>query len=297
MAYRRIPSLNWLRVFEAAARAESFSAAAHILNMSPSAVSQQVSALEHYLGEQLFERHARRVKLSEAGQLFLPTVHDSLAAIETSAAELFGLERTEQLSVEANTVFAMSWLAPRLSGFQEAHPDVVFSIKCVDHFDARNPGRADIVISFGPGAWDEGETTELFSETVFPVATPSVAKRIREPADILRHRLIDVTGHRQTWRLVLGRLDLDADDVGQTTYVTNTPLAFSMAASGDGIALARAPASDWLADQLGLVPCLDDLQVRGDGAYVLATRPAKRRRAIATAFRDWLIAESTAHEH
>lgn len=294
MVHRRIPSLNWLRVFEAAARTESFSDAAHILNMSPSAVSQQISALEHHLGEPLFERHARRVKLSEAGALFLPTVHDSLAAVETRAGELFGAGATEQLTIQVATIFAMSWLAPRLAAFQDAHPGIALRIDCMDHFDGRSAGRADVVISIGPSGWTEGETVPLFPETVYPVAAPDVARAVGSPDDLMRHRLIEVTGHRQTWRLVLARLGVETEDEPGTTAVSTTNLAFSLAASGFGIALARSPATDWLAERFGLERLLDDFAIGGEGAYILATKPANRRRRVASVFRDWIVAECAA---
>lgn len=294
MAYRRIPSLNWLRVFEAAARTESFSAAASILNMSPSAVSQQISSLEHHLGEKLFERRSRRVRLSDAGALYLPTVHRALASIEDSTAELFGLEKQEQLTVQANSVFAISWLAPRIDRFHTAHPGVSLNLVCLDHFDTLASRRADIVISFGPAAWDEGDTTPLFSETIYPVAIPSVASQLSAPADLLKHRLIDVTGHRQTWRLVLGRLGLDASDSQTVSLASNTNLAFALAESQRAIALARAPATDWVMEKHGLVRCLAGFEIRGEGSYILATRPPSRRRKIAEAFRDWIVSEVAA---
>jgi len=295
----RIPSLNWLRVFEAAAQTESFSAAANILNMSPSAVSQQISALEHRLGENLFVRSARRVQLSDSGAAFLPTVREALSSIETSAARLFGSDAGEHLTIEANTIFATSWLAPRLAGFTDRHPGIGLDVNCVDRFHADGHERADIIVSFGPSPWPRRETVTLFSETLYPVATPDVAASIETPADLLGHRLIDVAGHRLTWRLVLGRLgvgtDEEVDDHAterSLLVVSNTTLAFSLAAAGGGIALARRPATDWQADQFGLVRCLAGAEIGGEGSYVLASHPTGTRSKAAEMFRDWLISEA-----
>ena len=270
MAYRKIPSLNWLRVFEAAAQTESFSAAANILNMSPSAVSQQISTLEHHLGEKLFTRGPKSVRLTENGLLFLPTVRDALSSLETGAAQVFGLDQDEHLIVEANTIFATSWLAPRLPAFEALYPNVNLNIACVDQFTNTGHDQADVIISFGPTAWDKGETTPLFSESIYPVASTELASQITHPEDLTQHRLIDVTGHRQTWRLMLGTMGLNPETRHPYSFVSNSNLAFCLAAAGSGIALARAPATDWLVNTHGLVRCLPDQEVRGEGSYILA---------------------------
>ncbi len=291
MAYKKIPSLNWLRVFEAAAQTESFSAAASILNMSPSAVSQQISALEHHLDKKLFLRKAKSVSLTENGYLFLPTVREALSSIETNAAMLFGLDRDQQLSVSATTIFATSWLAPRITEFQALYPEVSLSITCDEQALNAIHSPADIVISFESSAWTGDEATALFSETLYPVALPHVASTIQHLSDLNQHRLIDVAGHRQSWRLILGGTGDAGENQRPYSVVSNTNLAFCMAASGGGIALARTPATDWLAEQHGLTTCLPDMQIRGEGSYFLTVRPSRQRRDIATAFRDWIMEE------
>ena len=96
-----VPSLNWLRVFEAAARCESFSRAAAQLNMSPAAVSQQVRALEERLDMALFERHAHAVTLTEVGRAYLPSVQQALLTLENATEGLFGAARAQQLFVQS----------------------------------------------------------------------------------------------------------------------------------------------------------------------------------------------------
>ena len=107
---RGIPSLNWLRVFEAAARLENFARAAEFLHMSTSAVSQQIKALESHLGEELFNRGPRHVELTDAGHAFLPTVRQSLASIEETTASLFGQNKDNTLTLQADLNLALSWL-------------------------------------------------------------------------------------------------------------------------------------------------------------------------------------------
>lgn len=107
----RVPSLNWLRVFEAAARTESFARAATQLNMTPAAVSQQVKALETRLGTPLFHRHAHAVTLTETGRAYLPSVQQSLLMLETATAGLFGETREQRLYVQSVLLFAHGILA------------------------------------------------------------------------------------------------------------------------------------------------------------------------------------------
>ena len=102
---KTIPSLNWLRVYEAAARMENFARAGEFLNLSTSAVSQQVKALEKHFGEALFERHPRSVKLTDAGHAFLPAVRQALRTVEESAATLFGEEKEYTLTLQADQIF------------------------------------------------------------------------------------------------------------------------------------------------------------------------------------------------
>ncbi len=300
MPYSRIPSLNWLRVFDAAARTESFTAAARILNMSPSAVSQQIGALEGHLKAELFLREARSVRLSEAGYRFLPTVTHALSSLEATAALIFDRKGDEHLILQADTIFATSWLAPRLAGFEERNPGIRFNISCIDvQSGPTHAGTwlesADVMITFGPMPREWQNRTPLFSEVIYPVATPRVAAGIRSAADLLGHRLIEVTGH--TWSTVLTRLGVREEDAAsrdgaEAMTVSNSNVALSLAASEAGIALARAPATDWLQDRMGLVPCLKNARIQGEGNYVFASRAQSPKQDSIDTFRAWLLEES-----
>ena len=290
MSPRRIPSLNWLRVFEMAARTESFARAAQALNMSPPAVSQQVRALETWLGRDLFERRPRSVRLTEAGRAFLPVVGNAIGSVEATAASLFGRQGAAPLVVRATAVLAAGWLGERVGAFLADHGDVQFSLVsalCDDDF--RRPD-ADLSITFGlpPGPGQSGRP--LFGETLTPVAAPALAAQIRTPADLTRHTLIEVASHEATWFRLMP--DIHAW-VGRPRFVyTDTTLvALAMAASGRGVALARAPATDLLVSRHGLVRCLPDYEARGVERYhlVYANRPAPGQ--AATAFIEWLMAE------
>ena len=294
MPYRRIPSLNWLRVFEAAARKQSFSGAAQILNMSPAAVSQQIKALETHLKAQLFERGPRTVTLTDSGASFLPVVRQSLASMETTAASLFGHEGASSVTIQATLIFATSWLAPRLPAFARAHPDIELHLmggyRDTD-IDREGP---DLYIVYGGTARSWGHSDPLFGETIYPVATPEIAATIDAPTDLLEHRIIEISTHRASWSQLLEILGLPGLAAARSCFADTSEIALEMAAAGYGIALARAPATDRRVEGHGLVRCLDGPDLQGDEAYHLIYRSPAALSPAARRFRDWLLEETAA---
>lgn len=280
----RIPSLNWLRVFEMAARKRSFARAAEALAMSPPAVSQQIRALEGYLGRALFERGARSVRLTEAGEAFLPAVAQALASVEMTAQGLFGRADAEPLTIRASLMWAASWLAPRLPEFEAAHPAVQLTLLTGDTAEEFARPGADLAVSFGLTAPAGHEADILFGERLYPVAVPRLAAAIGRPEALAGHTLYEVATHRSNWFRLL------PEGVRPRFAFTDTTLiAFALAATGAGVALARSPASDGIERQFGLVPCLPGHEARGDQRYQL-TYPARTRLSpAARAFRDWLL--------
>jgi len=286
MSLRRIPSLNWLRVFEAAARIGSFARAAEALNMSPPAVSQQIRALEGHLGRPLFNRAPQRVNLTDAGRAFLPVVANALTSVEATAASLFGHADGEPLTVRVSFMLGYAWLTPRLPSFLNAHPSVRLTLVngIVDEDFQR--GGADLSITFGlpPGPGEEG--CALFGETLSPVARRDIAERIATPEDLAAQTLIEVVSHRANWYRVLPEAGRDGP-APRFHYTDTTTTAFALAAAGLGVALARAPATDGLVARHGLMSCLPGYGIAGAERYYLVH--GARLSRPAAAFRDWLI--------
>ena len=280
--------MNWLRVFEAAARTESFARAGRVLNMSAAAVSQQVKALETHLGKPLFVRHAHSVALTEAGRAYLPGVQQSLQLLEASTEGLFGTRAEQPLYVQSNLLFAHGVLAPRVAEFTALHPEIRL-ILSTGNIPADFAGRfSDLQIIFGaPSAYGAGHDP-LIGETLFPVALPAVAEAIRVPEDLLAHPLIEVATHRAGWPHVLDALRLPGHGA-RLSFADSTVMAANLAAYGGGIALARAPASDVAMAQTGLVPCLPEVRIAGQEAYHLVYPDRAALRPAARAFRDWLL--------
>ncbi|MEM7206587.1 MAG: LysR family transcriptional regulator [Pseudomonadota bacterium] len=286
---RRIPSLNWLRVFEAAARLESFARAADVLNMSTSAVSQQVKALESHLRTDLFLRGPRHVTLTDAGHAFLPAVRQSIQTVEETASSLFGETRDSTLTLQCVLVFATGWLAQRLPQFSAEHPEVQLHMSGIYHdLDYQRPG-SDLQILFGPVHRSWGQCDKLFEETVYPVATQEIAAQIHSPADFMRQRLIQVSAHKINWNRLLQSQGIEDIPTHQFCFADTTEIALTLAATGNGIALARAPTTHYLVDKLDLVECLPGSGLHSDEAYYLTYRNLESLTNPAQQFRRWLI--------
>ena len=283
-----VPSLNWLRVFEAAARCESFARAATQLNMSPAAVSQQVRALEERLGVALFERHAHAVTLTDVGRSYLPSVQQALLTLENATEGLFGAARAQQLFVQSVLLFAQGVLARGYSDFTTRHPDIALSLSTANLPYEFARGFTDLQIVFGNPQAYGAESDRLMGERLFPVATPELARAISTPIDLLEHRLIEVATHRAGWPNVFENLGI-LPGRARYIYADSTIMAMAMAAEGVGVALARAPASDKAMREAGLVPCLAGFEVAGQQAYHLAYADRAALRPPARVFREWLL--------
>ncbi|WP_434055445.1 MAG: LysR family transcriptional regulator [Roseibium sp.] len=285
---KRIPSLNWLRVFEAAARSGSFARAAESLAMSPPAVSQQIRALEAHLGRPLFERAAAGVSLTEAGRSLLGVVGDALGRMEMAAASL-AAPGGPPLVVGVSMAFSVGWLIPRLPGFNSAHPNVTLELYSLLGRPETPPRTATLWIAFGPPP-PGTEGAALFGERLEPVAHPDVAAKIRTLEDALAHPLIEVADHRRNWAQIFGGDVLPSG--ARVTYVDTTLNALALAGANGGIALARPPASDDLVARYGLVPCLPGFDLRGVEEYHILYLSGALLDPQAKAFLSWICDEA-----
>ncbi|MGR3713427.1 MAG: LysR family transcriptional regulator [Shimia sp.] len=284
----RIPSLNWLRVFEAAARTESFARAAEQLHMSPAAVSQQVKSLEERVGAPLFVRGAHAVKLTEAGRAYLAPVQQSLMTLEEATEGLFGQSREQGLYVHCVLIFAHGILTRGLGDFEAANPGLSVVLNTGNSAVDFQQGYSDLKIIFGNPHAFGAESDRIMGEWLFPVAPPDVAAQIKQPGDLLSHPLIEVGTHRSGWRQMLEEVKVRPGS-GRMVFADSSVMAMAMARAGRGIALARAPASDSEMTGAGLVPCLEGVRVRGSQAYHLVYDDLRALRPPAKKFRDWLL--------
>ncbi len=274
-----IPSLNWLRIFEAAARNQSFARAGKELNMSAAAISQQILALETHLGQALFLRTANRISLTPEGADFLPTIQVSLGAIESKAGSLFARERIERVTLFASQLMAMSWLPRVLADFEKAHPNIRVDLLMEGTTRTIEP---DISIRFG-------EEPHLVRHPLWLMGMAHVVmcRRIDLPKivdlkSLLSYKLYDVAAHAVGWPVLLSQ------NLGPMTgrtmileTVDTTPLALVMVAQGLGLAIGHLPVCGPLAETLDLVVCPILPKTAGPGNYYLEqSRGKPPRRAV-----------------
>jgi LysR family glycine cleavage system transcriptional activator len=291
MTVRRLPHLSWLRAFEASARHLSFTNAAQELNLTQAAISKQVKLLEQYLREPLFERKPRSLALTKVGAAYLPKVRDGFDRLAAGTEEVFGLRRSEVLTVRAPVGFSVNWIAPRLQSFFDAYPDRPVRLVSSVWGDQFDNERFDLDIQYGNGTWPGFQADRLSWEIITPVCAPSLLSgqsAISTPSDLAHHRLLHVLGYEEGWANWLHHAEADGVNAGQGLQFDTSLLAFEFAARGGGVALAR---SSMLGPEIerGRLVCPFDIRVPISEAFYLISPEAGSDHPDADRFRNWLI--------
>jgi len=186
---RRLPPLNALKAFEAAARHESFTRAAEELCVTQGAVSHQVKALELELGIKLFNRERQRLIITEAGREYLIVLRDALDRIAVGTERLVQRQSSGVLTVSTSPDFAAKWLVSRLGRFAEAHPSIDLRISATLHHVDFAREDVDLAVRHGDGTWPGLDVARLSSEQLFAVCSPKLLEgrqRISKPSDVLK---------------------------------------------------------------------------------------------------------------
>lgn len=166
-----LPPLEWIRVFEAAARLGSFTAAADELGLTQAAVSQRIRNLELRLAAKLFDRQPRGVALSTQGEAWLPPVRTALEQLAHATANVFAAPR-RKVTVAASGSIIELWIAPRLPRVAAALPHLQLSFETIQRLPDYRRMESDLEIRFGDGLWPEAETVKLFDEELSPMTAP-----------------------------------------------------------------------------------------------------------------------------
>lgn len=186
---RQLPPLASLRAFEAAARHLSFKQAAEELGVTPTAISHQIRQLECYLGQPLFERHPRQVKLTPGAQNLYWVLRDGFDAFGRAVEEVMRQPRRAVVTLTATHAFAARWLVPRLARFQTIHPEIDLRLLATDEILPLGPAGADLAIRYGrSGISQAAAATPLFVDRYAPVAHPCL--NLRAPEDLANHPLL-----------------------------------------------------------------------------------------------------------
>ena len=285
---RRLPSLNGLRAFEAAARLGSFVAAGEELNVTQAAISRLVRLLEERLGFRLFDRMPNGLALTPQGRALQPGLTAAFDAIAGITQQVAAMRSTPVLTLGVGPSFAVRWLIPRLASFYRQHPDIEVRLATGG---AINPFNDDWTcgILLGNGDWPGHQAEPMFSADLFPVCARSIAQRLKKPSDLARECLLEVEHAAEEWPtwLTAARVKLRAHPPG--LRFDNYAMALQAAVDGVGVAIGLRP---YVVDDLGsgrLVAPFK-LAVPKGQAWYLVYRPFRQEDPALVAFRDWLMA-------
>src|ERR1700756_3428670 len=193
----RLPSLNGLRAFEAAARLLSFTLAASELNVTQTAISHQIRRLEEELGIRLFIRKNRALALTPQARDYLPGVRAAFNDLRLATDRLLRKDEDNVLTISTLASLAAKWLLPRLSTFQEAHPGIDVRITTSTSLVDFKGGDVDAAIRYGRGNWPGVRAQWLMADELFPVCSPALLKGdkpLRCPEDLANHTLLHSSG-------------------------------------------------------------------------------------------------------
>jgi LysR family transcriptional regulator, glycine cleavage system transcriptional activator len=289
---RRLPSLNALKAFEAAARSESFTRAAEELSVTQGAVSHQVKALEDTLVLKLFHRERQRLILTEAGRDYLAVVRDALDRIAVGTERLLQRQEGGVLTVSTSPDFAAKWLVNRLSRFAEKHPEIDLRVSATTHYVDFAREDVDVAIRHGDGNWPGLDVVRLYSERLFAVCSPKlVAGRngLTKASDLLKFPLLRLEDAKN-WTRLFEAAGVKAT-VGSGPILNRASMLIDAAIDGQGIALARTALAAWDLVNGRLVRPID-VSLRMANTYWIVCPKAAAGVPKVAALRKWVLAEA-----
>ncbi|NDZ17345.1 LysR family transcriptional regulator [Variovorax sp. WS11] len=289
-ARRKLPPLNALKAFEAAARLGGFTAAAEEMFVSPGAISRHVTNLEEFLGVTLFQRGHNDVRLTADGADYLAQIAAALSAIEKASRGVATPARDRNLHIHALPTFAEYWLMPRLGRFRDAHPDASIQLTSSLEETDWDTDSADVSIYASIGGWNE-RGTHLFDSEISPVCAPSLVQGVTPiPADLMGWPLLSSINKSNDWLRWFHAAGLQPDAAQPRYLFGSSAMAYKAAMHGFGAVCAELVFVEPLLVARSLVR-LSDLTTVGSG-YFFEVRPGKKESSLARAFREWIVAEA-----
>ncbi|BAL74101.1 transcriptional regulator GcvA [Bradyrhizobium cosmicum] len=290
----RLPSLNGLRAFEAAARHLSFTLAASELNVTQTAISHQIRRLEEELGIRLFIRQNRALALTPEARDYLPGVRAAFNDLRLATDRLLRKDDDKVLTVSTLASLAAKWLLPRLTDFQEQHPGIDVRITTSTSLVDFQRDNVDAAIRYGRGQWPGLRADWLMADELFPVCSPSLLrgdKPLRKPEDLRGHPLLHTSNaNSDDWRLWLTAAGLPVD-IARQPGITFDMIFMTIQAAIDGIGVAMGRTSyvqDDIAKGRLVVPF--KIALPADAGFYLVAPEGRREAPKLAAFRTWMIA-------
>ncbi|SDJ04183.1 transcriptional regulator, LysR family [Ferrimonas sediminum] len=287
---RRLPPLNAVKAFEAAARNLSFTRAAEELFVTQAAISHQIKALEEFLGLKLFRRRNRSLLLTEEGQSYFLDIKDLFTQLSDATERLLARSATGSLTVSLSPSFAIQWLVPRLARFSELHPEVDVRIKAVDMDEGSLSDDVDIAIYYGRGKWPGLRADKLRAESMVPVCSPKLLsgpKPLREMADLNQHTLLHDMSRRD-WKAWMKQAGVELTNVNQGPIFSHSSLVLQAAIHGHGVALGYSVLAR-PEIEAGRLVCPFNQVLTSKNAYYLVCQEGQSDLGKISAFREWMV--------
>src|SRR5262249_47408751 len=291
---RRLPPLNTLRSFEAAARYESFTRAAEELHVTQGAVSQQVKTLETQLGIRLFVRERQRLQITPAGREYLVVIRAALDDIGAGTERLMQRQGANVLTVSTSLDFAAKWLVHRLAHFTAAHPGIDLRVSATTHTVDFARENVDVAVRHGDGDWPGLEATRLCAEHIFAICSPKLLAgrdRLRRPVDVLKWPLLRLEDQSKAWERWFALAGVAAPERLPGPVLNRASMLIDAAIEGQGVALARTTLAAW--DLInGRIVRPFALSWRPAATYWIVHPKATAKVGKISRFREWLLAEA-----
>lgn len=288
---RKLPPLNALRAFEAAARHLNFTRAAEELGVTQTAVSHQVKLLVERLACRLFRRLNNALMLTDKGEAYFPKVREAFDSLAESTEALCGGEEIRTLTISMQPNFALGWLIPRLSDFQALHPDI--DVRVFTGYRDTDFARKDIDVAVRLGDdWPGLNCDYLFSSEIFPVCSRALVARhpLRRVEDLTAHTLLHVVTSADDWSLWLTASGIPCIPTERGPTFDSYALALDAAVHGCGVAMGRtAFVQTDLAEGRLVAPFPLRLK-RSQAWYFLWPKSRTTRKTML--FRAWLLKQA-----
>lgn len=294
---KRLPPLNSLRVFDAAARYLSFTKAAEELFVTQAAVSHQIKSLEDFLGLKLFRRRNRSLLLTEEGQSYYLDIKEIFSSLNEATRKLQARSAKGALTVSLPPSFAIQWLVPRLSGFNTAYPGIDVRIQAVDREEGKLADDVDVAIFYGRGHWPGLRVERLYAEYLLPVCSPQLLLSehpLKDPADMAYHTLLHDTSRRD-WLAYTRQLGLQHINVQQGPIFSHSAMVVQAAVHGQGIALVNNVMAQTEIEAGRLVCPFNDVLISKNSFYLVCQDSQAELGKIA-AFRQWILARAASEQ-
>ena len=285
----QLPSMQTLRAFEAAARLQSYTAAAEELGVTHGAVSHRIRALERRVGMTLFHRTGRTMKPAREAVTLLAQVREALAVLQRAIPDR-SRSTPGRLIISVHPSLATRWLIPRLGRFMAANPHLAIEVRSTADLGAFLTHGIDVSIRYGAGDWPNSACERLSGEVLFPVCTPAYRdlQRLKQPADLARCTLLRHAW--QPWSPWLRAARLRIKEPSGKLSLSDSGLLLEAAIAGQGVALAR---SLFVIDDLksGRLIRPFALAVPDSYGYYVTWHAGEPLSREGCAFRDWLRTE------